>query len=305
VDCKFGRKPLGPHRGLDALQNDKLLPVRLEKVKPPMEFRQTQTFDLIGWTGELEDPRLQHLIADLCAFAKIEPRKGAVAPSARMAVPTLVPAPASGEWLAAPTVSRAPDFTTHRAPTYRSIPGVAVPTFAPRTAEPDHPAGSSARSDELRPTTVALDTDAAASRATSPAAIDRVEKDGAVRSGGSPSDSSRSKLWWGLSLAATVIAAVWIVRVVVVPGGERTSQVFKPEIVTDIPNPNAVAAPADPTPPSSPVIETSPTDKPKARAADPPRTTPSRCIEIAEKFQTTGQLTAEERKYLSSKECAK
>ncbi len=50
----------------EALQGDKLSPVRLENVKPPMEFRQTQTFDLLGWTGERDDPRLDHLIADLC-----------------------------------------------------------------------------------------------------------------------------------------------------------------------------------------------------------------------------------------------
>jgi hypothetical protein len=37
----------------------------------------------------------------------------------------------------------------------------------------------------------------------------------------------------------------------------------------------------------------------------PARTLPARCVEITEKFQTTGQLTAEERQFLASKECAK
>src|SRR5512134_3388593 len=70
----------------EALQTDKLLPVRLERVKPPMEFRQTQAFDLIGWTGARDDPRLTHLIADLCTLAKLEPRKGSVPQRAKIAV---------------------------------------------------------------------------------------------------------------------------------------------------------------------------------------------------------------------------
>ena len=39
----------------EALQNEKLVPVLLDKVRPPLEFRQTQTFDLIGWNGDRQD----------------------------------------------------------------------------------------------------------------------------------------------------------------------------------------------------------------------------------------------------------
>ena len=54
----------------EALQNEKLVPVLLDKVRPPLEFRQTQTFDLIGWNGDRQDARLAHLLADLTALAK-------------------------------------------------------------------------------------------------------------------------------------------------------------------------------------------------------------------------------------------
>jgi hypothetical protein len=286
----------------EALQNDKLLPVRLEKVKPPMEFRQTQTFDLIGWTGARDDPRLQHLIADLCTLAKIEPRKGAVPQPARIAVPTLGPATLAGDWQAPATLSGAPDFTSHRAPTYRSI-GIAVPTQAPKAEEARVESATPLRKET--PVTVAEDT----AGVTIPAATDRIERQ--IQSADAievPVDpgSARRKLVWGLGLAAASIAAVWIARTVIAPGGGQPTEDFKPEIVTKIPSPNPTAVAADPPPPPATVIEPGPVDKPKVRVVDPPRAASnSRCIEIAEKFQTTGQLTAEERKFLSSKECAR
>lgn len=54
----------------EALQSEKLVPVLLDKVRPPLEFRQTQMFDLIGWNGDQSDPRLAHLLADLTALLK-------------------------------------------------------------------------------------------------------------------------------------------------------------------------------------------------------------------------------------------
>jgi len=54
----------------EALQSEKLVPVLLDKVRPPLEFRQTQTFDLTGWNGDRDDARLAHLLADLTALAK-------------------------------------------------------------------------------------------------------------------------------------------------------------------------------------------------------------------------------------------
>jgi len=54
----------------EALQSEKLVPVLLDKVRPPLEFRQTQMFDLVGWNGDHGDPRLAHLLADLTALLK-------------------------------------------------------------------------------------------------------------------------------------------------------------------------------------------------------------------------------------------
>ena len=61
----------------EALQSEKLVPVLLDKVRPPLEFRQTQTFDLTGWNGDREDARLAHLLADLTALAKAPSSRGA------------------------------------------------------------------------------------------------------------------------------------------------------------------------------------------------------------------------------------
>ena len=61
----------------EALQSEKLVPVLLDKVRPPLEFRQTQTFDLTGWNGDRDDARLAHLLADLTALAKAPGSHGA------------------------------------------------------------------------------------------------------------------------------------------------------------------------------------------------------------------------------------
>jgi hypothetical protein len=264
----------------EALQNDKLLPVRLERVKPPMEFRQTQAFDLIGWNGDREDPRLQNLIADLCVFAKLAPRNPVERPQS---VTVSALAPASGEWLATPTIAGTTDFTAHRAPTYRSVPGVAAPTSAPgidETPKPDAPP------DDERPRTAAAGTAVAG--------------------------ASRRKLWVGLGLGAAAIVAVWIVQTLIVPGEKTAAEPFTPEVLTKQPERPPTAVAADPGPKDSAPVVTAPINasgmavaKPTAAAAKPARTLPARCIEITEKFQTTGQLTAEERQFLASKECAK
>jgi hypothetical protein len=74
----------------EALQNEKLVPVLLDKVRPPLEFRQTQTFDLIGWNGDRQDARLAHLLADLTALAKAPgSHDGASRPIKLVVPPTL------------------------------------------------------------------------------------------------------------------------------------------------------------------------------------------------------------------------
>ena len=71
----------------EALQSEKLVPVLLDKVRPPLEFRQTQTFDLTGWNGDREDARLAHLLADLTALAKA-PGSHGVSRRPHIVVPT-------------------------------------------------------------------------------------------------------------------------------------------------------------------------------------------------------------------------
>ena len=72
----------------EALQNEKLVPVLLDKVRPPLEFRQTQMFDLIGWQGERNDPRLSQLLTDLTALAKAPGSHGPVQRPVQVVVPT-------------------------------------------------------------------------------------------------------------------------------------------------------------------------------------------------------------------------
>ncbi len=72
----------------EALQNEKLVPVLLDKVRPPLEFRQTQTFDLIGWKGDRNDPRLSQLLVDLTVLAKAPGSHGPVQRPIQIAVPT-------------------------------------------------------------------------------------------------------------------------------------------------------------------------------------------------------------------------
>ena len=73
----------------EALQNEKLVPVLLDKVRPPLEFRQTQTFDLIGWKGDRSDPRLSQLFMDLTTLAKAPGSHGPVQRPVQVVVPTL------------------------------------------------------------------------------------------------------------------------------------------------------------------------------------------------------------------------
>jgi len=71
----------------EALQSEKLVPVLLDKVRPPLEFRQTQTFDLTDWSGDRSDTRLSQLLADLTEIVKAPGAHGPVQKPARILVP--------------------------------------------------------------------------------------------------------------------------------------------------------------------------------------------------------------------------
>ncbi len=297
----------------EALQGDKLLPVRLEDVKPPMEFRQTQTFDLLGWAGERDDPRLDHLIADLCSLAKLEPRKGTIGPATLNAVRTLVPATLGvSTWQAPGTLPGAPDFSGQHAPTYRSV-GVAVPTLTPHTQEPSR-AERTTRAETLP----FVDTQVVKSEAAPTAApgsrasendvqtVNTAGANAATAAAAIASDRLRRRAAWGLGFAVVVLAGVWIARTMVGPDkAPIKDDPFKPAMTADVPAPNkSTAVVTEPAPPT--IITTPPVTaaKPTTSVARP-HSPSSRCIEITERFQQTGQLTAEERQFLSSKECAR
>ena len=71
----------------EALQSEKLVPVLLDNVRPPFEFRQTQMFDLIGWNGDRSDSRLSQLLADLTALVKAPGTHGPVQRPVQIVVP--------------------------------------------------------------------------------------------------------------------------------------------------------------------------------------------------------------------------
>jgi len=72
----------------EALQHHKLLPVLLDDVQPPLEFRQTQTLELIGWDGAHDDARVLQLLDDLRVLAASPHEKDAKRET-RIAVPTI------------------------------------------------------------------------------------------------------------------------------------------------------------------------------------------------------------------------
>jgi hypothetical protein len=294
----------------EALQNDKLLPVRLENVKPPMEFRQTQTFDLLGWTGDHNDPRLDHLIADFCALTKLEPRKGTVGPATLNVVRTLVPTTLGANALAPATLSGAPDFRAHVVPTDRTV-GWATPTLVP--TEPVHVTdtavvkGATSQADEVRSAIHVGQTTAVLTGETDAVDTARITP-----------DPLRRRMWWGLGAAVISIAVVWVAVQILKPHKAAELDPFKPNMTATVPNPNLPTGPATASvPPSTAAATSAPTSSAAptvevsrpVTVAKPPATRPpaafNRCIEITERFQQTGQITVEDRQFLSSKECSR
>ena len=298
----------------EALQNDKLLPVRLENVKPPMEFRQTQTFDLLGWAGDHNDSRLDHLIADFCVLTKLVPRKGTVGPATLDVVRTLVPATlGTRTWQAPATLSGTPDFSGHPVPTYRSV-GLATPTLVPiELAEPAHVADTPVLS-------------GAAPQAEAVRSAIHVGQQAAVKSGKTDaidtarvtSDPLRRRMVWGLGAAVIAIAVVWVAGRVLKPNEATEPDPFKPNMTATVPNPNPPTGPATasvpastaattsaPTPTATPTVEVNRPVTVVKPSATRPSAASNRCIEITERFQQTGQITVEDRQFLSSKECSR
>ncbi|HZF10990.1 MAG TPA: toll/interleukin-1 receptor domain-containing protein [Thermoanaerobaculia bacterium] len=60
-----------------------LLPVRIDPVTEPLGFGEIQTLDLVGWRGNLRDPRFQDLVAAVKAVVSGGPRPRPKAPGRR------------------------------------------------------------------------------------------------------------------------------------------------------------------------------------------------------------------------------
>jgi hypothetical protein len=302
----------------EALQNDKLLPILLERVKPPLEFRQTQIFDLIGWTGETSDPRLPRLFDDLAAIAGCAPpRPRRIGTTAGH---TTAPAPRPAEAATPAPAEAAPQPLESMAPTtvtdpQRAADGIATaieaapeppvaPPVAPRTAQRDAPAPEAAAA-TAQPVAIA---------------VARAPLGGTERP--VPTLLRSRRAWLG-AIVAAVIPAVWLLRAAMAPEPSPPVAAPTPEAIVPAPSPAPTASTPAQERSGEALIEVKPTrpeamSPPTAATAERKVTTPTapraatataradqaRCIAIAEKFQTTGQLTDEERRFLGSKECA-
>jgi hypothetical protein len=322
----------------EALQNDKLLPVRLENVKPPMEFRQTQTFDLLGWTGDPNDPRLDHLIADFCVLTKLGPRKGTIGPATLNVVRTLVPTTLGASTWPAPATLQVLDFSGHVVPTYRTA-GLRHHAGADGTereaaheTERSQTVESAIRVDTVNFREPATPTEGGYS-ATTAAPRQFVESAAGVGSRAADvasdverikPDPWRKRLSLGVGAAAIVLAIVWLG--VDPETGEVSTGAFVAEFRhRAIPSRLAVA---DPVPhPRNESIHRRGADIGSGRrpqSLSPTRRRASRqsvrdrCViglPVVFFFQSlhrnhrtipaTGQITAAERQFLSSKECSR
>jgi hypothetical protein len=91
------------------LDENKLVPVRLDGVEPPLVFREIQWRGLAGWDGEGEPPEIDELVADIEAVIRrsgggagrgrlggAQPlRRGAPSPASRPGLPSARPRLAS------------------------------------------------------------------------------------------------------------------------------------------------------------------------------------------------------------------
>lgn len=248
----------------EALQNEKLVPVLLDKVRPPLEFRQTQTFDLTGWNGDRDDARLAHLLADLTTLAKAPGAHGAV----RRPVSIVVPTTLRGDMPAATlpnTVSVA-----------SGVPDAQLATLVPRPPA-DHGAASSSqvslsRIGSSRGLMLGLGVTAAvAAVAWLITAVD-----------------FSSKRTEGPEPSKTLYA---------VPAAPSNSVASQPlPAVADTPQPASTpTTTARTATPPAPQVS-------KAASKQPQRSRPSRCLAIEEKSQI-GPITVTEQEFLRSREC--
>jgi hypothetical protein len=251
----------------EALQSEKLVPVLLDKVRPPLEFRQTQTFDLTGWNGDREDVRLAHLLADLTALAKAPSSRGA-SRRPHIVVPTTL-----RRDMPAATLPNAVSAASGE-------PDAQPATIAPRPPA-DHGAASSSQVSLSRTGSsrgVMLGLGVTAAVAVVAWLINAVDFTSEPTQSAEPTKS----------LQTTPVAPSTNVAEPASPPAQSPSAGPPPATTTA-----TVTAGTLPPPQVS---------KPAAKQP-PQKLRSSRCLAIEEKFQQTGQITVTERDLLRSKEC--
>ena len=83
----------------EGLGRDKLVPVLIEPVVPPIEFKRIQAADLSGWNGDPDDPEYRKLVASVDELLQ-RPRPASSAyRSASPPVQVAAPARAKRSWL--------------------------------------------------------------------------------------------------------------------------------------------------------------------------------------------------------------
>jgi hypothetical protein len=137
----------------------------------------------------------------------------------------------------------------------------------------------------------------------------------------------------GLGAAAITLAIVWLGSRVLGPEEVSGPALFKSQTFANEGESKSPVAVADPVPPptgtkastaaaaptstagTTAAVTTTPTSTPSIDGSRPgtaakssasrPSAPSTRCIEITERFQQTGQITAADRQFLSSKECSR
>jgi TIR domain len=247
----------------EALQSEKLVPVLLDKVRPPLEFRQTQTFDLTGWNGDRDDARLAHLLADLTALAKAP--SSHASRRAQIVVPTTL-----RRGVPPATLTNAVDASSGE-PDARSAAMASQPPDAHRSSSSRASWSTAASSRRLM-----IGFGVAASIAAVVWLISAVDFSPEPTRPIEPTQSLPTTP----AAPSTNVAA-------------PTPPTAQPAPAGPPPTPTTAVAAGTSSPPQ--VSKSAVKQSQKLRS--------SRCLAIEEKFQQTGQITVNERDLLRSKEC--
>jgi TIR domain len=249
----------------EALQSEKLVPVLLDKVRPPLEFRQTQTFDLIGWNGDRDDARLAHFLADLTSLVKA-PSSDRASPRAQIVVPTT---------LRRPMPTATPTNEAHADNGKADAQSAAIGS---QPQEPHRSVSSSGVSGSTAPSSRGLIIGFGVTAAVVAAVwlISTMDFSGES----TPPIEAKQSLQTTPTAPSTSVAAP-------MPPTVQPAPAVAPPAHT------AAIAPGTSSPPQGS----------KSVAKQPSKLRSSRCLAIEEKFQQTGQITVTERDLLRSKEC--